>query len=123
MKLDDLIFDNGWRKTIFINFQNQNTNIELVFDAYDDEQVNDEQIDSYKIFIQNQSTFEQKMDQLLSDFILTNKIDNPSVQAKSLYFNRQGGFALLCDCSWDTENGIAIILKPKESIAPQDDVL
>lgn len=123
MKIDNLVFDCGWRKPTMINFQNQEIDIELVFDAYDDEELNDEQKNAYKEFCQHQKDYESKVYQLLLGFIVDNKIENPKVEAKTLYFNRNGEFALLCDCSWDLEHGIAIILSPIQTVTTQDNFL
>lgn len=123
MNIDNLIFDYGWRKPINLTFENKKVNIELVFNAYDDEQVSAEQMNAYEDFIKNQNRYENKVNELLSDFVAQNQINDYDIKAKTLYFNRDGEFALLCDCSWDIEHGIAIILSPKQLVITQDDFL
>lgn len=123
MKIDNLTFNYGWRKPINLTFQNEKVDIELVFNAYDNEQVNTEQMNAYDDFVKNQNEYENKANKLLSNFVTDNQIDDYDVKAKTLYFNRDGEFALLCDCSWDIEHGIAIILSPKQLITVQDDFL
>ncbi len=121
--IEGLKFDYGWRKPFNIQFQGVDTEIELVFDAYKGEEVNEKQLASYELFSKNKHEYESKISTLLQNYIQKNRIQHTGVQAKSLQFNYDGEFALLCDCDWDIENGIAVILYPEESIIIQGDFI
>ncbi|MGX2949173.1 DUF6985 domain-containing protein [Frederiksenia canicola] len=123
MIIPGLTFDYGWRKPIVIHFNNEETQIELAFDAYEGEDVNNKQESAYNEFLSNQAEYEIKIKSLLKDYIERNGIRQPYVQAKTLMFNQDGSFGLLCNCSWDIENGIVIILSPYEKITIQDEFI
>lgn len=121
--VEGLTFDYGWRKPFNIQFQGVDTEIELVFDAYKGEDVNEKQLASYEIFSKEKAKYEAKVSVLLQEYIRNNRIQNTGVQAKSLQFNYDGSFALLCDCDWDIENGIAVVLYPNEAVTLQGNFL
>lgn len=123
MNISDLVFDYGWKKTITFNFQNKPLNIDLVFDAYKGEDVNNEQYSAYEKFSQNQVNYESQVNQMVLNYINENQLENSQVDIKTLLIKRDGAFGLLADCSWDIENGIAILLSPKQEIVVQDDFL
>lgn len=120
MIIDDLIFDYGWRKPFSIYFNKNNVEIELVFDSYEGEKINDKQLSSYKKFLDNKTEYENKTQELITKYIIDNAIEKHGVIIKTLQFNYDGSFGFLADCEWDIENGIAIILAPEESVVIQD---
>lgn len=85
--------------------------------------VNEKQLASYEMFFNEKAKYEAKVSILLQEYIKNNRIQNTGAQAKSLQFNYDGSFALLCDCDWDVENGIAIVLYPNESVTLQGNFL
>ncbi|MCL7840534.1 hypothetical protein M8853_09540 [Pasteurella multocida] len=123
MNITDLVFDYGWRKPIIIQFYGVDIEIELVFDAYKNEGINSKQEESYNLFLSNKENYEKKIISLLNEYIENNKIENAEVQAKTILFNYDGSFGLLCNCSWDIENGIAVILYPESKVVIQDNFL
>ncbi|HHE3604222.1 TPA: hypothetical protein ACPDW5_000054 [Pasteurella multocida] len=123
MNITDLVFDYGWRKPIIIEFYGVDIEIELVFDAYKNEGINSKQEESYNLFLSNKENYEKKIISLLNEYIENNKIENAEVQAKTILFNYDGSFGLLCNCSWDIENGIAVILYPESKVVIQDNFL
>lgn len=120
MNGSELIFDCGWRKMIKIHFQQNLVDIALVFDAFDGEEITDEQHQAYQLFLEKQADYEQLINQLLVQYISDNKVTEQMVQAKTLFIKRNGDFGILCDCGWDIENGIVIVLSPKVEILIQD---
>lgn len=123
MNIPNLVFDYGWKKTITFHYQNKPLNIDLVFDAYKGEGITDEQYSVYKKFTQNQTNYEAQINKIMLDYINENQLKNAQVDIKTLLIKRDGAFGLLADCSWDIENGIAILLSPKQEIVVQDDFL
>lgn len=123
MNISNLVFDYGWRKPISIQFNQNKRVIELAFDAYKGEEVNHQQQVAYEHFLNNKTLFEQKIEKLLNEYIALNKFEKVEASPTVLMFKRDGSFGLLCDCSWDIENGIAIILSPTEEVTLQDNFL
>ena len=123
MNITGLTFDYGWRKPFIINFNGESHQVELVFDAYEGEEVNNKQLSSYDSFSQKKQEYELKIKILLEKYILENNLENYKVKPTSLQFNYDGSFALLCECDWDIENGIAIVLYPNEVVTTQDNFL
>ncbi|HDR1014171.1 TPA: hypothetical protein QB365_002108, partial [Pasteurella multocida] len=99
MNITDLVFDYGWRKPIIIEFYGVDIEIELVFDAYKNEGINSKQEESYNLFLSNKENYEKKIISLLNEYIENKKIENAEVQAKTILFNYDGSFGLLCNCS------------------------
>lgn len=123
MDISNLLFNYGWRKPITFKLNEQDFIIDCIFSAFQGEQITDEQQQSYKIFDNDHSGFELKVSELLNSYTEKNNIANPVVQPTALQFNRDGEFALLCNCSWDIEHGIAVILHPQQKVTMQDDFL
>lgn len=123
MDVQNLSFEYGWRKPIAFKLNKQDFVIDCVFSAFQGESITDEQKNSYKIFTNNHSNFELQAVELLKDYIITSNIINPVVQPTALQFNRDGEFALLCNCSWDEEHGIAVTLHPQQKVIMQDEFL
>lgn len=123
MDKKELHFDYGWRKPTFFNIDAKAFPIDFVFDAFQNEAVTLEQEKSFELFNKERSDFEQQALDSLKSYIKLNKITNPIISPTALQFNRKGEFALLCDCSWDEENGIAVLLYPKKEVVTQDDFL
>lgn len=121
--MNDLIFDYGWRKSINITFQGQKQNIELVFSAYKGQEILDIQKSVYAKFNANQFEYDQKVSSLIAEYVAKYAISNSKISPRTLLVNRDGTLALLCDCSWDKENGIAIVLEPQAYITEQDDLI
>ncbi|WP_301098933.1 hypothetical protein [Otariodibacter sp.] len=123
MNTSDLIFDYGWRKNSTINFQQVTKPIQLVFSAKKGQGISDEQTKAFEYFSSQTKVFEDKIVKLLDDYIQKYQISEKNATPRTLLFNRDGSFGLLCDCDWDIENGIAIVLSPTEYITIQDDFL
>ena len=83
MNLSDLVFDYGWKKTISIQFQGKRQDIELVFDAYKGEEVNEKQRLSYEKFERFQSLYEKQAEQLLDNYIKVNQLRDVSIKLKT----------------------------------------
>lgn len=121
--MQDFIFNYGWRKAISVPFMGQNRQIEVILDAYKGEEITSEQTKAYEQYVANQAQYAQKAERLLERYIDENNIEETGVLLKSLYIQREGSFALFCECDWDVENGIAIVLSPKEYVTIQDNFL
>lgn len=118
--LGELSFDYGWIKPINIQLAHQAYTIPCVFSASKKDMVNEAQKNAYILFQAKQPHFEERMQQLLKNYITENKIQSPQYQPIKFLFQRDGSFGLLLDCNWDVEHGIAIVLSPYEEVGMQD---
>lgn len=118
--LGTLTFKYGWEKPLTIQFNHKTFTITAKFSAFEQAEVTPEQVESYQDFTQNQANYENEIQQLLESFISKNQILSAIVTPRTLLFQRNGDVGLLCDCSWDEENGIAVVLKPKQEVVLQD---
>lgn len=123
MNMSDLSFKYGWRKPISLNFKANSINIDCVFNAFKGEEITEDQKQSFKIFNEKKAQYEVVATELINEYIEENSISNSEVHPVELMFNRDGEFALLCDCSWDTEHGIAVVLYPQPNVVMQDEFL
>ena len=100
--------------------------INVVASAYTGEQICENQRNSYKYFKKNRSQLLKKIPSLLQDYLkrhvpaVTEESSHTLIRPKTLLFDRSGMIVILCDATWDEENGIGIQLKPKFCIDVQD---
>lgn len=115
-----LEFNYGWTKLISLDVDSQSFEINLVFEAFDGELVSDQQLNNYKLFKQEQSKYEGSVLRLINEYILKESIQDKKFTPTSLVFKRDGSFGLLCDCNWDIDQGVVVILSPNEMVKNQD---
>lgn len=113
-------FNYGWVKLINLNINEITYEIPLVFEAFEGENISEAQLKSYKLFMHEQSRYEQNILDLMSEYVLNESIQNPEFTPTSLLFKRDGIIGLICDCNWDIDQGIVIILYPNKVIKNQD---
>lgn len=126
--LTDKKFDYAWvsNPLIHISLFNHDYGLKCVFQAdSSSEDISEPQQQSLSLFLSKQHEFESKIDRLLKKYIEENHIisSHANIDPKTLLLKRDGSFAILADCSWDVENGIAIILSPEEYITIQSEFL
>lgn len=115
-----LEFNYGWAKKINLEIDSNLFELPLVFEAFEGESVTEQQLQNYELFIEKKHSYEQKISSLIHQYILNETIQNPKYTPNTLLFKRDGSFGLLCDCNWDIDQGIVIILSPNEVVKNQD---
>ncbi|MDG6896063.1 hypothetical protein [Volucribacter amazonae] len=121
--LDEVTFNYGWvsNTKLKLSLNNKEYEVSCVFQSQKSQSISEEQKQSLASFLNKQSEYEKKANALLNGYITAENISNDEkIKPKTLLFKRDGSFAILADCSWDIENGIAIILSPQQSIGIQD---
>lgn len=121
--MNDLVFDYGWRKAIPFTFQGKDVQIELVFSAMKGQTFSEIQQQIFSKFAENQTDYQGKAERLLESYIQQKSIKQAFVKPRTLLVQRDGSMGLLCDCSWDEENGIAIVISSESYVTIQDDFL
>ena len=110
----------GWGKLINVNINGTTNEVRIVFEAFEGGNISEAQLKSYKLFMHEQSRYEQNILDLMSEYVLNESIQNPEFTPTSLLFKRDGSIGLICDCNWDIDQGIVIILYPNKVIKNQD---
>ena len=64
-----------------------------------------------------------KIPEKISRQNITPKLVTKLIKIKTAYFDRKGNFGWLCDCAWDIEHGIAIVLSQSEPFVTDQDYL
>ncbi len=122
----EMTYDYGWTKKDSISFLEKDYLICCVASAYKQQDILEVQREAYLDYIKNKSTYEIEIDKLINkhfaSFIDETHIKN-SITPKEIVFDREGKFAVLCDCSWDEEKGIAIVLSPYMKVVSQNEFL
>ncbi|MCK3655394.1 hypothetical protein A4G19_06405 [Pasteurellaceae bacterium Macca] len=121
--MSSFIFDYGWRKPITFTFNQNQFKIDCVLEAFDGEEITPEQQKAYDEFSAITQVFEEKTTILVKKYIQENNIHHAIVEPTVLYITRQGRTAVLCNTSWDKENGIAVVISPDQTVILQDDIL
>lgn len=118
--LGDLYFDYGWKRLGEIKLKSHVFPITYIFEAFQNESITPQQVESYQYVDAKKDELENRIGTLLQDYIKTEGVQNASVEPQALLFKQGGELGLLCNCSWDIENGIVVILKPIEKVTIQD---
>ena len=148
-KINDLVFgvmeyDHSWVKSDDISVFGKNLEIRIVAEAYNNQDIIDEQRDSYKRYLEEFPKYILKTPEVLLKYYLENydhisstvnipdKINKDNInkelitkliKIKTVYFDRKGQFGWLCDCAWDSEHGICILLSSDEICVKEQDYL
>ena len=131
-KINDKIFGEmeykfGWFKKEILNLWGNKYEIIIKVIAYNENEINEEQRNSYLKLKNNINEISDKSLDFLKDYIVKNykeKIERKEifklVFPKMILFKQNGDFGILCDTLLDEENGFVIIISPKYEIGIQD---
>ena len=127
----EMSYDYAWEQSKKDIIFSKLSDYKVVAQAYPGDSITDAQRKSYKEYKQKEESFwKQIPDQLLLYYLENyetiselvniperldkNHINRDSitklVRLNTLYFDREGRYGWLCDCAWDKEHGICIIL-------------
>lgn len=150
MTRNDIVFGqmeyaNSWVKTEMQFFFGRELLVRIVARAFADEEISEEQRLAYKRYLDNQNEYIRNTPSVLLAYYLDNydyiesTVEIPDVinrenineelivkliKVRTIYFDREGQYGWLCDCAWDEEHGICILLSdPIISIQEQDYLL
>lgn len=138
----EMIYDHSWERKETLDFFGKELNIKIVAEAYSGQDILEIQKESYKRYLADLSEYTNRIPDILYEYYISNydeissEIDIPEqinkenitkekivklVRVTALYFSRDGKYGYLCDCAWDEENGICIVLSgDKPEIKDQD---
>lgn len=140
----EMRYEYSWEKDEKLTAFGSEKTIKIVAEAYTGQGILDIQRDNYKKYKEQLNCVLPKIPGILLKYyqdnydIIASYIDIPEkinkenineqlivklVRIKTLYFARNGRYGWLCDCAWDEENGISIVLSDKEPIVKEQDYL
>lgn len=117
----EITFSVGWKAKKKIKLFNKDYSINLKIQAYFEEDgITMEQENAYIEFSKKENEKLHVVEKLL-----VNYSDSAKTQfiPRTLLFDRDGSYALLCDDNNEPDEGIAVCLFPEEKIVSQDDYL
>lgn len=137
-----MIYDCSWTKEERLDFYGKELAIRVVAKASSGQEILEKQRESYNRYKEEVSEYTKLISDILLAYYLDNydeissEVDIPEkinkenitkekvvklVRVTTLFFSRNGEFGYLCDCAWDEENGICILLSgEKPEITEQD---
>lgn len=117
----EITFNVGWKTTTLITLFSRESQIVVKAKAYrKTDVVTAEQEKSFTDYSKNKSEYRTTIEKLLSDY--SDEAANRFIP-KTLLFERDGAWALLCDDLLDPDGGIAVCLQPDKKIVLQDEYL
>ena len=111
---------------------------DVVADAFKGQPITNEQKSAWLEFVemvtQNREHLSVKIPEAVLDYYLNHVVETESkevtvkdvmaqVKIKTLYFDRKGKYGFLCDCKWDEEHGICIVLSEDTPFVAEQDYL
>ncbi len=139
-------FDYGWCKEEEIAFFGQTGSVEVLAEADIGQPISDVQRKAYALFCDGTDALSDDALAALKEYYIENlpaiggQVDDPTtlpeedsitradlvkmVIPQTVYFRQDGIYAVLCNCIWEPQNGLAIIVSEDGlSIETQDAVL
>jgi len=137
-------YDAGWEKADTLAVFGKTFPVRVVAAAYTGESILDIQRDAYAKYLNNLALYADTIPDIVLRYYLDNyddissymkipeKINRANVNAttvvklikiRTVYFDRKGNFGWLCDCAWDVEHGIAIVLSNEKPFITDQDYL
>lgn len=141
----EMTYNNSWEREEEEIFFSKIRKYKIVAKAYPGQQILDIQRDAYKKYKSKEDEYFEKIPDALLEYYkkeydsikemvnIPERLDKDHINKESivklvilttLYFNRNGKYGWLCDCGWDRENGICIILSgEKIEVNVQDELI
>ena len=137
-------YDCSWVKKEQISLFGKSYEVRIVAKAYTGQEVSDTQRASYTCYQKNFQLYIEQIPNILLTYYLDNYnqiaeyVDIPEkinrkniteelivklIKVQTVYFDRKGNFGWLCDCAWDREHGISIILSADKPIVTEQEEL
>ena len=120
--LGDLQFSTGWKTSGKIAFGGKECSITIKARAYTEaDGLTDAQQAAFTAYKNDGLKIIGEAEELLTAYAVNNNA-GPFVP-RTLLFERNGEYTLLCDDKSDPDNGVAVVLSPKLMVVLQDDYL
>lgn len=137
--VNDVVFGNmeykhRWIKKEEIYLLGRDRTLNIAAAAYSGESICDKQRESYKSFKKDYEIISERIPELIAEYVgrrreeITEHYDSLGeadeaiklVTPTSILFTRDGKAVVMCNVSWDEENGIGIEVLPEYKVDIQD---
>lgn len=140
----EMEYNHSWVKKESISLFGKSYEIRIAAEAYKGQEILDVQRQSYERYQSEYPEYIAEIPDVLLDYYISNYdsiasvVDIPKqinrenitrdlivklIRVKTVYFDRNGQYGWLCDCAWDDEHGISIILSTEEIFVAEQDYL
>lgn len=140
----ELHYNSAWEKEENFDSRFEEEKIKVVIEADESQEILDIQREQYLAYRQQKNKFINKIPKVLLDYYLgiyddiSSALDIPEqinkenineqlivklVRINDIYFARNGSYGWLCDCAWDEEHGLCILLSESEPCIKDQDYL
>lgn len=120
--LGNLYFNTGWKTNSEIVLFGNSYRVTVKARAYfETDGLTDEQQKAFADYKDHNSQREKEVEALLSAYAKTDC--SARFFPRTLLFERNGGYALLCDDKDNPDDGVAVILSPDQRVILQDEYL
>jgi hypothetical protein len=140
----EMVYDYSWEKKEECSIFGREIELGVVAKAYRGQEILNVQRDAYVKYKENITNYMMRVPEVLLQYYLDNyeqiastieipdKINKENInkelivkliRVNTLYIDRKGRYGWLCDCAWDNEHGICILLSNGISIVEQDYLL
>ena len=137
-------YNYAWEKTDVISAFGRDFEVKVVAEANDNQDIIDVQRKAYSTYLNNFTRYMISIPDVLLDYYKTNynsissnvniperiNINNINkelivklIKIRSVYFSRKGTYGWLCECAWEPEHGIAIVLSTESPLITEQDYL
>jgi hypothetical protein len=118
----EMIFNTGWKVNTKISLLGKGFDITIKAKAYREEDgISYEQAKAFADFDTQKSMRLKTTEYLLNKFSKGNTTER--FIPRTLLFQRDGSYALLCDDREDEDDGVAVCLSPEVKVISQDEYL
>ena len=140
----ELYYNGAWEKEENLDSRFGAQKIKVVIEAHESQEILDIQREKYLSYQQQKDKFIRKIPKVLLNYYLntyddiSSVIDIPEqinkeninerliiklIRINDIYFARNGCYGWLCDCAWDEEHGLCILLSESEPCIKDQDYL
>lgn len=140
----EMVYDSSWLKVDELSAYGKEIELRIVAEAYKGQEILEVQRNAYAEYMKNIVTYLRDVPEKLLEYYLNNyeqisstvniperinksninkELISKLIKIKTLYIDRKGRYGWLCDCAWDNEHGICILLSNGISIEEQDYLL
>ncbi len=126
-----MTYIHSWERSETQEFFGKSLSVRVVAEAYEGQDITEEQRTAYQRYVENKENSLKEVAPTLLKYYLDNyknisvnvnipeKINKDNIneelivkliKVRTVYFDRKGQYGWLCDCIWDEEHGICILL-------------
>lgn len=140
----DMEYDDSWVKREKVTILKREINLCIVAECYSDQEILELQREAYIQYNNHFEEYSNKVPEVLLNYykenfdMISEEFDIPEqlslenvtedlivklIGVTNLYIDREGQFGWLCDCAWEEEHGLCILLSGDEPSVEEYDYL